>query len=111
MDIFNCLRKNGYEVKKMLSSGSYGDCFFVRNGNISRILKVYKSNDAEECYHEEKVYGDLHGEGLGKDWLFKAKSCVVDGYHMLEMETYEGDTLENLLFDEEKKLTISDKLQ
>lgn len=111
MDILNCLNKNGYEVKKLLSSGSYGDCFFVRNGNISRILKVYKSNDYDECQHEEKVYDDLHGKGLGKDWLFKAKGCVIDGHHMLEMETYEGDTLEKVFFDGEKKLTISEKLQ
>ena len=111
MDIYNCLSKNGYEVKELLSSGSYGDCLFVRNGNISRILKVYKSNDAEECRHEERVYKDLHGDGLGKDWLFTAKSCEIDGIYALEMATYEGDTLEKLLFDPKKQTTISEKLQ
>lgn len=111
MDIFECLKNHGYEIKELLNSGAYGDCWFVRESSVSKILKVYKSGSPDECIHEENVYKDLHGESLGMDWLFKAERVSFDKFSVLKLDTYEGCTLQQKLFSSEPELTLAEKLQ
>lgn len=111
MDIFESLKEHGYEIKELLNSGAYGQCWFVRENNVSRILKVYKSNNPDECIHEENVYKDLHGERLGVDWLFKAERVAFDKFSVLKLDTYEGCTLQQKFFYSKPELTLAEKLQ
>lgn len=110
-EVIDILNNNGYKVQRLLSSGANGDCYFVRKHNLkSCIIKVYKDNEINKCNHEMQVYNDLHGDGLGVDWLFKCEKIELGGRCFLELETYEGCTLEEYLLNPDYNLTIEAKL-
>ena len=109
-DARKILSNNGYEVKGMLSSGAHGDCFFVKENKNAKVIKAYKDNDKQEAMHEEGVYSKLHGDDLGKDYLFKAELIEYDNIFFLKLETYEGETLEEYFLKKADEISIEKKI-
>jgi len=105
------LINEGYNIKKLINSGSYGDCYLVeKEGEKSVVVKVYKNNMNKECEHERDVYYDLHTEGAGRDWLFGYGKIEIDGHTFLRLDTYDGSNLEEYFFEKNRGMSISDKL-
>lgn len=105
ISMYENMRNNGYSVIKLLSSGSYGDCYVVQKENRSGslILKVYKTTTDSECEHELKVYNELHDTGLGKEWLFNVEPSNIGGKKCLLIGTYDGNTMEEYFFHSDEK--------
>lgn len=109
-DARSILSNNGYEVRGVLSSGAHGDCFFVKENKNAKVIKAYKDNDKQEAMHEEGVYSKLHGDDLGKDYLFKAELIEYDNIFFLKLETYEGETLEEYFLKKADEISIEKKI-
>ena len=109
-DARKILSNNGYEVKGMLSSGAHGDCLSVKENNIAYIIKAYKDNDKQEAIHEEGIYLKIHADGLGKDYLFKARHIEYDNSFFLQLDTYEGQTLDEFFSKNAEEKSIIEKI-
>ncbi len=107
------LNENGYTVRGLLSSGAYGACWFVKKNNEkSFAAKIYNGASDDErfqCRHENRVYSELHGDGLGADWLFKSEGLELCGRSFLLLDTFEGCTLKEYL--SLPGLSVADKLE
>ena len=110
-DKVQLLVNDGYNIRKLINSGAYGDCYLIKkDGEKSIVAKVYKNNMNEEFEHELGVYEELHFEGAGRDWLFGHGKIEIGGYVFLKLETYNGSNLEEYFSEKKRELSISDKL-
>lgn len=110
-DKLQLLINDGYNIRELINSGAYGDCYLIKKGvDKSVVAKVYKNNMNEEFEHELGVYEELHFEGAGRDWLFGHGKIEIDGYVFLKLETYDGSNLEEYFSEKKSELSISDKL-
>lgn len=100
---------SGYIVEKTLNSGGHGVCYQVRHNGVCYILKDYKRDDEKECRHEVQVYKDLHGNGKGNEWFFKAEHLVFNGKNYLLLQTHEGETMAEFL-SKQRNASLTEKL-
>ena len=101
--LLNLLNENDYSIECELSSGAHGTCYLVRKNNIGYILKNYECDAEKESLHEAEVYKELHGNGKGNEYFFKAEHKKMGNRHFLLSETYEGVTLEEYILTGKEK--------